>query len=58
MKKNVLKITVILLILTGFFACEEKESVATDSTDFLVDKIYDYNNNLLAQFFYNENNPL
>jgi hypothetical protein len=57
MKKNILRIAA-MLILAGFFACEKKEPVATNSSNFLVDKIYDYNDNLIAQFFYNENNQL
>lgn len=51
------------LVLFIVYNCDSDDTChgdnnITGSTQFVVDKIYDYNNNLLAQYFYNEYNQL
>ena len=60
MRKNA-KFVAILLIVAGFFSCdvqffEDSEKSVRDK--FLVDKIYDYQGNLLVEYLYDHNNRL
>lgn len=51
----------ILLLLTVMVACNKQDDVAQDPQlrqKFLVDKIYDYHNNVIAEYSYNDNNQL
>lgn len=51
------RITVIILTLLLSVSCEKDDSIEVQK-QFVVDKIFDYNNNLLAEYIYNENNQL
>lgn len=57
MKKNILIIYIVFIALTSCNNTDDTIIIATQS-QFLVDKVYDYNNNILAEYFYNENNQL
>ncbi|WP_445456523.1 hypothetical protein [Flavobacterium sp. HNIBRBA15423] len=57
MKKIAIIISMAFLL---FISCENDDVNDTmpNKNQFLVDKVFDYNNNLLAEYFYNENNQL
>ena len=52
------KISIILSITMLLFGCSEDNLINLNQNQYLVDKVYDYNNNLLAEYFYNDNNQL
>jgi len=59
------RITVILLSLLLSVSCKKDDSIDIQNEvvidiqkKFIVNKIFDYNNNLLAEYFYNEKNQL
>lgn len=51
------RITIIILTILFSFSCEKDDPIVTQK-QFIVDKIFDYNNNLLAEYIYNDNNQL
>ena len=57
MKKKILECTIILLIVTGFTSCEKIHSDEYRER-FLVDKIYNYDGILIAEYSYDANNRL
>jgi len=64
MRKNFLKhakCVIVLLIAAGFYSCNEQVVEQPERTirdKFLVDRIYDYHHNLLAEYIYDDNNRL
>lgn len=63
MRKMILKqakCAIVLLIAIGLYSCNESvEKTDVSIRDrFLVDRIYDYHHNLLAQYIYDDNNRL
>jgi len=41
-----------------FVSCSEDDFIVLDQNQVLVDKVYNYNNNLIGEYFYNDNNQL
>lgn len=55
------KLFYLLFILVVFVSCNKEElneNIKPSNTMYLVDKVYDYNNNLIAEYIYDDSNQL
>lgn len=52
-------VVIVGIISMSILSCKnDDDGILPSQKQFLVDKVYDYNNNLLAEYFYNGNNQL
>jgi len=53
--KNIIRF---FCVATLFISCSDDDFIIPDQNQVLVDKVYNYNNNLIGEYFYNSNNQL